>query len=110
MPGGNFAQQITPEITKTAEELLSSVNQQLKNSNLLKSSSSSSRTVVYYTTQVVNGTNYNIVWSNGSTYTCTSIYKPLPYTKEPPSLSDDVEGTKEEACEKCYKVASQAAD
>ena len=80
----------TPEVQKMVDDLVGHVNTHLGTSyTALKAH--------HFQTQVVAGTNYMVKVSSGNEYVHLEIFKPLPHTGQPASLTK-AQGGKTMAC------------
>ena len=75
-PGGNYPQEITPEIRKDVISFLSKANQ-VSNSPLLSTLLTNNAELILYETQVVAGVNYKMVFENENKYFCVKIFRNL---------------------------------
>ena len=101
--GGPMPRPLTPEVQLKAWDILKAVT-----GDKLTSGSFSPH-LVYYATQVVNGTNYNMVYeldsNQGKEYYCIVAYEKLPvYGGEKSLTSFEKSSDLTDACKTCHAV------
>lgn len=105
--GGFSSHQIDHEKIEKSENLLQEANENnTEHSQQFFSASpqdtKESRTLIFYSSQVVNGTNYRMIYKLNDNFACVKMYKSLPYTGEKAKMQSFYDGSKKEACSDCY--------
>ena len=112
--GGDMSHTITNEVKQKSEELLAETkeNSTEHSTNFFAiSKEKGTPKLVYYTTQVVNGTNYHMIYKLQGTYTCVDMFKAMEYTGKKAKMTGFSEyGSKANACKKCYEIPCKKCD
>jgi len=100
LPGGVTNVATTPKIRDTGKQLLEDIKRSTGKAPLALSDNGK---LEFYSVQAVAGTNYTLVYKiNKFSYVCYKIYKPLPFTKMFPRITEQSEkNSLSKICRQC---------
>ena len=111
--GGLSSHPINEDTIEKAQNLIQMAKEQNQNANVQNfirdvGDMRNNARLVHYTTQVVNGTNYTMIYKLlNDSYACVKIYQALPVYGDEVNYGDEVkmteffDGPKEAACNEC---------